>query len=175
MPPLGADIYSAHDPVSLLNSSVSSFRSTVTVHHNQKHSVRFSDEVEVKEALHVNDFTDEEHEAYWHTDNEYNLIIDMIEITVQLMEMNQDEDCDNNVCYRGLETRTAAGNEYYETIYQETVLSVLCEQDEQRQRGVADDERIRYLCCDQTQIGREYALLRAQNDFSAAKEYLLST
>ena len=175
MPPLGETLH-PHPHMTLMNESNSSFRSTVSLGVDQKHrrSVSFDENVEIWEALHVNDFTDEEYESYWFSPEECNTIVDMIEITVQLMELGQDEGTDPNVCFRGLETRTAEGNAYYDTIYVDTVASVLDEQDYQRKKGWVDVERIALVCQEQSQAGKDYARLRAQDDcFEATKHYII--
>jgi hypothetical protein len=175
MPPLGEACYqSHHHVVAFLNNSNNSFLSTESVGLNRKPPVTFNDDVVIEETLHVNDFTEEEYRSYWFTTEECNIIIDMIEITVELMEVGQEEDDDTNICYRGLESRTAEGNTYYNTVYEYTVLSVLDEQDNQRHHGLVDEERLALTCRAQTQMCKEFALSRARDDSQeAAKVHIL--
>lgn len=161
-------MYPSRDNVLAFDESSSSLRSTLSLGLNKKPTVTFSEEVLVEETLHANNFTNEEYLSYWVSDEERNVILDMIEITVQLMELGQEEDEDANICYRGLETRTAQGNTYYDTMYQGTILSVLYEQDSQREHGFLDEERIALSSINQTQVCRDFALSRARYDYEEA-------
>ena len=71
-------------------------------------SVSFSSEVLVKRTLHCNNYSDDEIEATWFNDADFQRIRKEIEITVDLMESGEKID-ESKYCSRGLESYTTTG------------------------------------------------------------------
>ena len=153
----------------------SSFRSTVSLGHNSKKegrpSITFCETVEVEETLHLNDFSEEEYQAYWISGEEFGQIIDMADIQAELMQQGEPEDPECFLCYRGLEGRSTTANETYEQVYFDMMYAVLYEQENQRELGYYDAESLAALCCDTTKECKLQALQKAQEDLIEAKSY----
>ncbi|KAL3900196.1 MAG: hypothetical protein SGARI_006295 [Bacillariaceae sp.] len=90
----------------------------------------------------------------------------MADITTELMAMGCFED-GHNVCFRGLEGRSAEANQEYSDKYLSLVEALIVEQDESRAystNGKLDHERIAALYQAWTQSCKEIAWFRAQQD-----------
>jgi len=180
MPPLGEVVYNGSSRLNLFGEErgCSSFRSTVSRGHSSRKdealSVTFCETVEIEETLHLDNFSEEEHSAYWMTGEEYNQIIDMADIQVELMQQGEPEDPDCFLYYRGLESRCTLANDAYEEMYFELVYALLYEQECQRDQGFYDSERIASLCSQFTQESQLLAREVADKDAIEARlEYQL--
>jgi hypothetical protein len=145
-----------------------------------RRSVHFSSSVIVQETLHVKNFTKDEHESYWVTKREFDLIGEIHDMTLQLMAMGTPET--DMVCYRGMHDRTKTGKQQYRQLRKRTLLTLLQEQNVQRRRhrekggqAVLDDHAFSVACSVHTAASQEAALQRAHQDALDAQSYLTSS
>jgi hypothetical protein len=122
--------------------------------------------VTVQETLHINDFTVEEYNLYWINNEEQDVILNMADITTELMTMGAFED-GQNLCFRGLEGRSSEANQEYSDKYLSLVEALVLEQEESRAgsaHGRLDHDHIAALYQVWTQSCKEVAWFRAQQD-----------
>jgi hypothetical protein len=164
--------------------SNSSLHSTVTVnspisatsgkrlrqHILVRRRVTFSDTVQVVETIHVNDFSDEEYSLYWISHDEQDVILNMADVTAELMSIGACED-DEHICFRGLEGKTPEANQEYSDKYINLIDAILYEQEQDRISGreMIDHERIAQLYGGWTQPCKEIAWHRALLDEHIAR------
>ena len=152
------------------NDSSSSLRSCFSVNGQDKQrkidrrSVTFNPILLVHETLHVKNFTEEEHTAYWLTKEEYAMIDAMVEVTLQLIELGAEEDDTNHICFRGLVCRTKQERDRYAKTWSDMVISVLKEQERQKLQGLRDPGCIALVSVEKTIQSRLAALLQGQAD-----------
>mmetsp|Transcript_10842 Transcript_10842/g.19451 ORF Transcript_10842/g.19451 Transcript_10842/m.19451 type:complete len:249 (+) Transcript_10842:147-893(+) len=138
----------------------------------RKQTVRFCEVVEVRETLHINEMTDDEHELYWISHHEQDVILNMADITTELMSIGAYEDGEH-ICFRGLEGKTPEANQEYSDKYLNLVEAVVYEQEHSRssaEDGSIDHERIAALYRDWTQACKDIAWYRAQLDELEARK-----
>jgi hypothetical protein len=154
-----------------------------------RRSVQFSSTVIVQETLHTNNFTKEEFNSYWYTQQEYDMISKMADITYQLMKLGTPENEDNGICYRGLKTKNESKQS--SIIRAQLLDAIRQEQKYGRQQvqqpknndnnntgrtTVIDSNRLSHVCTTiQTASNNNVAAIeRAQQDANDALEYLTS-
>ena len=103
--------------------------STAASHPKRSLKVTFNECVDVRETIHVNDFTDEEYQLYWISPSEQDVILNMADITAELMTIGAIED-DEHICFRGLEGKTPEGNQEYSDMYLNLVEALIIEQEQ---------------------------------------------
>jgi hypothetical protein len=141
--------------------------------------VHFSSTVIVQETLHFKNFTQEEHESYWVSKREFDLIGEMHDMTLQLLALGKPET--DMVCYRGMHDRTKTGKQQYRQLRKRTLQTLLQEQHVQRRRhrekggkAVVDDHAFSLACSLHTAASQDAALQRAHQDALDAQSYLAS-
>ena len=135
--------------------------------------VSFSTSVAVKEIRHINAFSEEEKEAIWCGERDYQIIKAMVKSTVIMMmkgEQIPEEDVD--YCTRGLEFRTKAGSRVRSRNKMRARLAVLNEQDLQQEEGYFDPQFIAMACMDASLECRTGARARALHDEKVIQSYL---
>jgi hypothetical protein len=151
---------------------------TTTTASTSHRRVSFNEYVNVKETIHVNDFTDEEYQLYWMSHSEQDVILNMADITAELMTIGAVED-DEHICFRGLEGKTPEGNQEYSDMYLHLVEALIIEQEQCKtmmshpQLQVVDvHEHIASLYREWTQSCKEIAWHRAQLDEQEVRQDL---
>ena len=119
----------------------------------------------------MNDFSDEEYYLYWITDSEQSVMMDMTDITTELMSIGAKEDGEH-ICFRGLEGKTQQGTQEYTDKYIDLVDSIIQEQQYRLHDGSLDHNRIAQLYREWTKPCKEIALQRARADEDEVQEYL---
>ena len=104
-------------------------------------SVSFSPDVLVKRTLHINNYSDDEIEATWFGDIDFDRIRKEIAYTVDLMETLKVVD-ENKYSTRGLEFRTTKGAQHRLRNKLESRNAILDEQDFQWRSGVNSPETL---------------------------------
>jgi hypothetical protein len=151
-------VIASHDDKS---SASSASRPTTTT----RRTVSFNENVDVKETIHVNDFTDEEYQLYWISHSEQDVIMNMAEITTELMAIGAFED-EEHICFRGLEGKTPEATLEYSDMYLNLVEALIYEQELCRASpdGRINYEHIAALYGEWTQTCKEIAWHRGQLD-----------
>ena len=140
MPPLA---YCSNERFSLDYSGDESFsESPIQTVDRPRKSVSFSDAVQVKKALHINNYTEDEINATWYNESDYHQIREEIEFTADLINLGFLND--DSVAYsrRGLEYQTPLGARRRRTNKVNSYCAVLDEQDIQWEAGYDHPELI---------------------------------
>ena len=106
-----------------------------------KRSASFSPHVRVKRTLHINNYSDDEVEATWYGDSDFQRIHDEINYTVDLIEKSEHIDT-SKYCTRGLEFRTRAGAQQRRRNKIDARNATLDEQDFQWTEGLNDPDML---------------------------------
>jgi hypothetical protein len=125
--------------------------------------VSFDETIRVKETLHINDFSEEEYCMYWITSDEQVVILNMADITTELMCMGALEDGEN-ICFRGLEGKTEQANQEYSEKYLGLINAIIMEQEQSSSNGTLDHDRIATLYQEWTCACKQLAWQRGQLD-----------
>lgn len=131
--------------------------------------------VEVRETIHLHDFTDEDYHMYWISHAEQSMILDMADMTTALWQMGAAEDLENHICYRGLEGKSPEAVEDYTERYLDLVQGVLWAQENCMDAdGTINHDQIAELYQECTRQCQEVAWQRAQMDEYEACQYYMA-
>ena len=138
----------------------------------QRHSVAFDSKIKVNETLHLNDFTPEERDAYWHSKRDYTMIQEMIEITLHLLELGGEENDEEGVCFRGVQEVSLEGKLQHERRWNTAIDTVLSSQYYQHTRHFDNPEKIALNYDFQSFPCKQVAYDKGRRDELAIKDYL---
>lgn len=132
---------------------------------HERRSVTFNESVRVKRTIHVANFSEDEHEAYWCSPYEYRLMkknikseVELLDSGLMLLEANPE------FCSRGIEHLTSAGSERRMANKLRGRAVVIEEQALQREEGSDDQLYVAQIYADASAEAVEEARLRALND-----------
>lgn len=154
------------EPLSMSSSSSSTRTPTV----------RFAQEDEIFDHLHINDFTEDDINATWFRPDEFRQMRSQIQQSVSEIEEQDGQGVDTDtLTMRGLEFRTIEGGMKRSFHKREAYAAVLEEQTRQRRYGLENLERIAaaYQIVSYKCLGM--ALLRAVQDEQDARESSVSS
>ena len=134
-----------------------------------KKSVSFNKTAEVHEIIHVNNYTDDEIDAAFYSDSDYQMMKADIRFTVHLMVSNSLQDDDDTYCRRGLEHHAPEGARRRKFNREMAFCAVLDEQDFQWEQEMHDSESIAEIYALETVHCQSVAHTIALEDQEAAK------
>mmetsp|Transcript_33584 Transcript_33584/g.56189 ORF Transcript_33584/g.56189 Transcript_33584/m.56189 type:complete len:224 (-) Transcript_33584:105-776(-) len=132
--------------------------------------VTFVQSVDVKEVPHLKDLPQEEKNATWYTNADFEVIKRSIILTLRLMVAKKPVGSDQ--CTRGLEFRTPGGAKFRKQNKLEALTAVWNEQVAQWKDNVTDEEAIRRVYLEQSLKCRETAIKFGLHDENAVRHYL---
>ena len=146
--------------------------STVSLKKSNKR-VTFSKTVHCKEMRHIKDYSEEEIRTVWLTTPDYLHIKSTIRTTLEMM-MSGSTVLENSeeICPRGLESRTKTGARTRSYCKLRTRSAVLNEQDLQREEGFHEPDILATVSMEQTASSRAWAQAIAMDDYLSIQDYL---
>jgi hypothetical protein len=153
-------------PASTMKSSSCSLSSRKT----RRRSVKFASSAELTQEFPSADIREEDKEALWYTQNEYNLIQKSYHFIVKLMENKRGLLDDNEMCSRGLESRTRAGERRRRQQIEASVDAVLCEQEKQWEQNFLSTRWLAQIYRKSSAQSSMIAYLAAQKDAKAVQD-----
>ena len=138
----------------------------------QKRKVAFSPKIQLIGVVPaISDFTQEEIEANWYTENEFELIRKAYLFIVKLMEKTRPfQDDDEELCSRGLESRTRDGARRRKRDVETAIDAVLSEQERQWEGSFYNAKQLATVYRQATAQACMAAYVRAQKDERIAQE-----
>lgn len=140
-------------------------------------AVAFDNDVTIHETIHKDEYTRVEQAATWWSREEFYVIKASRKLTLKLMDQpaamdfmkhqrssSQRNNNSDDICFRGLESKTKAGSRRKRYNAMDGVTSVLDEQLSQDQRGIIDPEQISTVYQLRTRHCVEQALKLAKQD-----------
>jgi hypothetical protein len=133
--------------------------------------VSFTPQVSVRDALHIDDYTDEEHDACWFISEDYENMKKEIDCTVGLIERKATID-EIHYCRRGVERRTKEASESRHHTRIVTIDAVLDEQYTQSYDTINGPELIAIAYMELNYRCQMAAYVTGVTDAEMTKEYL---
>eukprot|EP00529_Nitzschia_sp_RCC80_P031598 CAMPEP_0113457352 /NCGR_PEP_ID=MMETSP0014_2-20120614/9366_1 /TAXON_ID=2857 /ORGANISM="Nitzschia sp." /LENGTH=361 /DNA_ID=CAMNT_0000348849 /DNA_START=87 /DNA_END=1172 /DNA_ORIENTATION=- /assembly_acc=CAM_ASM_000159 len=139
----------------------------------RKKKITFSKKLRIKEIRHLNDYSQEELDAFFMTMEDYQLAKGVVKTTVRMMMTNPDliQKDDPEFCPRGLEFRTRTGSQTRSKNKMRCRVAVLNEQDIQEEEGFRDPELLQFASMSESKSVREEARQRGVEDEQCIQDY----
>ena len=139
-------------------------------------AVTFDTSIHVRDALHLNDISPEEHDVYWYSNEEYALIREMIELTLDMFAIGEEEN-DEIFCYRGLHELSRQGRirfEHRRSQVLATVFSIQSYQERTTKKRLEHHhvEKLALACELQSFACKQVARAKGRLDELEVQEYL---
>jgi hypothetical protein len=152
-----------------LNGSTSSLKNGGHPHH-QKKKLTWNHKVQKKRHPRIADYTPDEIESVWYTENDTKIILAIAKVTVKMMMRG--EPCDEiDYCSRGLEGKTPEGAKRRQYNKLKVRKALLEEQEMQRAEGFEDVEQLAATSIKHSTAMIDQAHQVAVEDSRAIEEY----